>query len=51
VLLLMAEPPAVFAFANRIEPRIAGLPFLYAYLAIIYAGMVGVLVWAMRRRV
>ena len=29
------------AWANRIEPLILGLPFLYAYLCIVYALMLG----------
>jgi hypothetical protein len=50
-LLLLAEPPILYAVANRIEPRIAGLPFLYAYLCVVYAALVGVLLWAQRRRI
>lgn len=49
-LLLLAEPPAVYVLANRIAPRIAGAPFLYVYLLVIYAGMIGVLLWAHARR-
>ena len=50
-LLLLAEPPMVFVVANRIEPWILGLPFFYAYLLADYVAMIGVLIWAMRRRV
>lgn len=48
-LLLLAEPPAVYLIANRIAPRIAGVPFLYFYLLVIYAAMIGVLLWSRRR--
>lgn len=51
VLLLLAQPPILYAVANRIEPRVLGLPFLYAYLCVIYAALVGVLLWAQRRRI
>lgn len=48
-LLVLAEPPAVYLLANRITPRIAGAPFLYVYLLVIYAGMIAVLLWARSR--
>lgn len=48
--MALAQPPVVFVFANRTEPWILGLPFLYAYLTAIYAGLIGVLlvVWRWR---
>jgi hypothetical protein len=46
VLLLLAEPPIVFAVANRIQPLLVGLPFLFAYLLLIYAAMIAVLILA-----
>lgn len=49
VLLALCEPPVVNTLANRIEPRVLGLPFLYAYLLIVYSAMIGVLVWAAAR--
>jgi len=48
-LLLLAEPPIVFVFANRIEPRFAGVPFLYAYLLVVYIAMIVVLAIGARR--
>lgn len=49
VLFAFAQPPLVYLLANRIEPRILGIPFLYVYLLVIYAGLIGVLLRAMRR--
>ncbi len=49
-LLALAEPPAVYLWANRIEPWVLGMPFLFAYLLGVYLAMVGVLVWSMKRR-
>jgi hypothetical protein len=49
VLFAFAQPPLVYLLANRIEPRILGIPFLYVYLLVIYAGLIGVLLQAMRR--
>lgn len=48
-LMALAEPPVVHAVANRIEPWVLGLPFLYAYLLVVYVGLIAVLVWAMLR--
>ena len=45
-LLTFTQPPLVFLIANRIDPWILGLPFLYIYLLIIYVAMIGVLIWA-----
>ncbi len=50
-LLLLAEPPIVYRLANRIAPWVLGMPFLYAYLLIVYLAMIAVLVWAQRRGV
>ncbi|NKB86889.1 MAG: hypothetical protein GKS06_01535 [Acidobacteria bacterium] len=48
--LVLAQPPVVFAFANRISPWILGMPFLYAYLSVVYLWLIGVLlvVWRWR---
>ncbi len=48
-LLALAQPPIVHGFANRVEPWILGVPFLYAYLLTIYVAMIGVLLWVQRR--
>jgi hypothetical protein len=49
LLLAFAEPPLVFILANRIEPRLLGMPFLYVYLLAVYTALIVVLVWARRR--
>lgn len=51
LLLALAEPPVVYAWANRIEPWIFGFPFLYGYLLAVYLGLIGVLLWVLRRRI
>jgi hypothetical protein len=48
-LMGLAQPPAATSWANRIEPWLLGVPFLYAYLLIIYVALIGVLLWAQRR--
>ncbi len=48
--LLLAQPPVVYRVANRIEPVILGLPFLYAWLLAAYSSMIAALVWAYSRR-
>lgn len=51
VLFMLAMPPATHTVLNRVEPWIAGLPFLYASLGVIYFALIGVLLWALRRGV
>ena len=48
-LMILVEPPVVHSLANRIEPWILGVPFLYAYLFVLYVLIIGVLLWALRR--
>lgn len=48
-LLALTQPPFLHGLANRIEPWVLGLPFLYAYLLIIYVALIAVLIWARRR--
>lgn len=48
-LLLLAQPPLVYLVANRIEPWLLGMPFLYTYLLLIYAALIAVLLWARHR--
>ena len=50
-LFALAEPPLVFWLANRIEPFVGGVPFLYAYLLLIYFALNGVLIWMHRKNV
>ena len=49
LLFFLVEPPLVYSFANRVEPWVLGVPFLYAYLLAIYLALIGVLLWALRR--
>jgi hypothetical protein len=46
VLFAFTQPPLVYLIGNRIEPRILGFPFLYAYLAVLYFALIGVLIWS-----
>jgi hypothetical protein len=48
-LFALTQPPAVYLFANRMQPWILGLPFLYAYLLVLYLLLIAVLLWAKRR--
>ena len=45
-LFALTQPPILHLFANRIQPWLFGLPFLYAYLLILYLLLIGVLFWA-----
>ncbi len=45
----LAEPPLLYLVANRIEPFVLGLPFLYAYLLAVYAALTAVLFWIQRQ--
>lgn len=49
VLFALTQPPAVYLFANRARPYVLGLPFLYAYLLVLYLLLIAVLLWARRR--
>ncbi len=51
VLLALAMPPVTHSLLNRVEPVLAGLPFLYAVLLVIYCALIGVLVWTYGRGV
>ena len=51
LVFLFAEPPLVYWIGNRIEPFILGMPFLFAYLGLIYFVLIGILIWARRRGV
>ncbi len=50
-LFALTQPPFVHGVANRIAPWLLGLPFLYAYLLLLYVALIGVLIWAQRRGV
>lgn len=48
-LFALTQPPLLYVLANRINPWVLGLPFLYAYLLALYVLLIAVLVWALRR--
>ncbi len=48
-LMLLAQPPFVHSFANRVEPWVFGFPFLYAYLLLLYILMIDVLLWVAQK--
>jgi hypothetical protein len=48
--MVLVEPPVVHTLANRMEPWILGVPFLYAYLLVLYSLLIGVLLWALGRK-
>ena len=50
-LFALTQPPFVYRVANRIAPWVLGLPFLYAYLSVLYFALIAVLIWAQRRGV
>lgn len=49
--MVLVEPPVVHTLANRIEPWVLGVPFLYAYLMVMYFLLIGVLIWALWRKI
>ncbi len=51
ICVILSQPPIVHGLANRIEPWIFGMPFLFAYLLAVYSAMIAVLIWTMSRRV
>jgi hypothetical protein len=52
VLMALAQPPIVYWVDVRFSGVWAlGLPFLYVYLGVIYFALIGVLLWALRKRV
>ncbi len=50
-LFLLAMPPVTHAVWDRADAWIAGWPFFMVVLFLIYSGLIGVLVWALRKRV
>ena len=51
LLFACTQPPIVYLVANRIEPLVFGLPFLYVYLLVLYVALIVILIWAQRRGV
>jgi len=51
-LMALAQPPIVFWVDTHFGGEwVLGLPFLYVYLGVIYFSLIGVLLWALRKRV
>lgn len=51
VLFLLAMPPVSHVVLDRPDSWIGGWPFLFVALLVVYAALIGVLLWAMRRGV
>lgn len=49
-VMALAQPPLVFVLANRIEPLLAGIPFLYVYLTAVYGVLLALLIQIWRWR-
>ena len=51
-LMALAQPPIVFWVDRRFAGAwLLGLPVLCVYLSVIYFALIGVLLWALRKRV
>ena len=50
-LFLCAMPPVTHTVLDRADPWIAGMPFFYVTLFVVYSALVGVLLWALKRGV
>jgi hypothetical protein len=51
LLFLLAMPPVTHVFLNRTEPTLVGIPFLFVALLAVYVALIGVLLWALSRKV
>ena len=51
VCMALSQPPVVHGLANRIEPWLFGMPFLFTYLLGVYVIMVAILIWTMTKKV
>ena len=47
----LTQPPLVFWLANRINPVLLGMPFLYVFLLADYFILIGILIWARKKGV
>ena len=47
----LTQPPMVFWLANRIDPVVLGMPFLYVFLLVDYFILIGILIWARKKGV
>lgn len=51
VVFALGQPPVVWLLADRIEPRVLGMPFLYAWLLGVYVALAAILIATWRRGV
>lgn len=51
VCMVLSQPPIVHGLMNRVEPWVLGMPFLYAYLLVVYVLGIAVLIWALWKNV
>jgi hypothetical protein len=51
VLFALCMPPITHVVLDRPDTWVAGVPFLFAALLVVYTGLIGVLLWALRRGV
>ena len=50
-IFLLAMPPITHLFLDRPEIWIAGVPFFFFALLLIYTALIGVLVWTLKKGV
>ena len=48
-LFMLAMPPVTHVVLDRPDVWVAGVPLFFAALLVVYSGLIGVLVWALRR--
>ncbi len=48
-LFLLAMPPVTHRLLDRPEVWVAGVPFFFAALFVVYSALIVVLVWSLRR--
>ncbi len=49
LVFAFTQPPLVYWIGNRVDPWIGGVPFLYAYLLVLYILLIGILIAGARR--
>ncbi len=50
-LFVLAMPPVTHALLDRPDQWVGGVPFFFVSLFVIYTSLIGVLVWAHRKRI
>ena len=49
--MALSQPPVVHGLANRIEPWVLGMPFLFTYLLLVYIVTIAILIWTMIKKI